>query len=70
MVNSDIPTTHSKREFLKFADLMEIAGVSRPTIYAWVEAGLLPKPIKLGRNVRWLKSDIDEWLVKQAAVNN
>ncbi|MFY2327391.1 helix-turn-helix transcriptional regulator, partial [Klebsiella pneumoniae] len=27
-----------------------------------VQLGLLPKPIKLGRSSRWLKSEVEEWV--------
>ncbi|MBW9455187.1 AlpA family phage regulatory protein [Citrobacter portucalensis] len=30
--------------------------------YKLIQDGLFPKPIKLGRASRWLKSDLEEWL--------
>jgi prophage regulatory protein len=40
-----------------------LAGVSRSTIYAWMQRGEFPRPVKLGtRLVRWRLSDIDAWV--------
>jgi prophage regulatory protein len=38
-------------------------GLSRSTIYAWMQRGDFPKPVALGaRLVGWIESDIDAWL--------
>ncbi len=37
-------------------------GVCRSTIHAWVQKGLFPEPIKLGRSSRWLTSEVDAWI--------
>ena len=38
-------------------------GLSRSTIYAWMQSGSLPQPVKLGaRLVAWRESDISNWL--------
>ena len=38
-------------------------GLSRSTIYAWLQRGEFPKPVKLGtRLVAWRESDIAAWL--------
>jgi DNA-binding transcriptional MerR regulator len=33
--------------FATTADIMEAAGVTRRTVTAWIDAGLLPKPVKI-----------------------
>lgn len=38
-------------------------GISRSTIYLWMENGDFPRPVKLGtRLVAWRESDITAWL--------
>jgi predicted DNA-binding transcriptional regulator AlpA len=36
--------------------------IDRSTVYRKIQAGLLPKPIKLGRLSRWLEDEIDQVL--------
>ena len=49
-------------------------GGSRPidpsTVYRKIQAGLLPKPIKLGRVARWREDEIDEVLRHLAEARN
>jgi prophage regulatory protein len=41
-------------------------GRSRSSIYADVQAGLFPAPIKIGpRAVGWLESEVEAWLAQQ-----
>lgn len=38
-------------------------GLSRSTIYAFVDSGKFPKPISLGaRAVGWLDAEVDAWV--------
>ena len=39
-----------------------ILGVSRRTIYHWVETGVMPAPGKIGGRAYWLPSDFNSWL--------
>lgn len=36
--------------------------ISVRTLWRLRSAGKLPKPVKLGGNVRWRTNDIDEWI--------
>jgi predicted DNA-binding transcriptional regulator AlpA len=54
---------------IAFLDIRAVCckiGGSRPvdpsTVYRKVKAGILPKPIKLGRVARWREDEIDEVL--------
>lgn len=45
---------------------MEITGTARATIYKRIKLGIFPEQIPIGgRSVRWLESDISEWMDKQ-----
>ena len=49
-------------------------GGSRPidpsTVYRKIQAGILPKPIKLGRVARWRDDEIDDALQELAKVRD
>ena len=40
--------------------------VGRSFIYQEVQAGRFPKPVKLGRSTRWLKSEVLAWVEAKA----
>lgn len=35
--------------------------------YKLISEGLFPKPIKLGRSSRWLKSEVEAWMKQRIA---
>lgn len=42
-------------------------GVSRATIWRWVESGAFPQPVKLSPGcTRWKRSKLEQWEEKQA----
>jgi predicted DNA-binding transcriptional regulator AlpA len=45
-------------------------GVSERTIARWVDQGLFPSPIRVGRGTFWTESDIAEWLAAKAAARS
>ena len=48
---------------LRRPDVEAVTGLSRSTIYKWMNEGSFPKPVKLGpRAVGWREADINEWL--------
>ncbi|MEL7459934.1 MAG: AlpA family phage regulatory protein [Pseudomonadota bacterium] len=50
-------------KYITFADLQtKLGGRGRTTIYRDVEAGRLPKPIKLGSRLYWPEAEIDQLL--------
>jgi len=48
-------------KLLSTADVVEITGHHRCTIYRWVKAGTFP-PKRGGGGRGWLRSDVEEWL--------
>jgi len=43
-------------------------GLSRSTIYKFIESGGFPRPVHLGpRAVGWIESEIDEWIAVRIA---
>jgi prophage regulatory protein len=44
-------------------ELLEITGVSHPTIWRWEKAGKFPKRLILGPNSSgWLESEVQGWI--------
>lgn len=50
--------------FLRLSEVQERVGLGRTSIYKMMGEGKFPKPVNtLGRNVAWLDSEIDEWMM-------
>ena len=49
-------------QFIDMKFITQLTGLSDKWFYKLIQDGLFPKPIKLGRASRWLKSDLEEWL--------
>lgn len=48
---------------VRLREVQHRVGLGRSTIYRWMDEGKFPKPHSLGGYaVRWLESDIDEWI--------
>ena len=55
-------------EFIDMKFITRLTGLSDKWFYKLIQEGVFPKPIKMGRASRWLKSDLEEWL--QAKIND
>ncbi|MGC9458864.1 helix-turn-helix transcriptional regulator [Vibrio genomosp. F10] len=52
---------------LRLNEVINRVGVSRSTIYVWMQEGNFPKNIALGRkSVGWLNSDISNWIKQRS----
>ena len=61
---SDLPAAR----FLRLRDVQHRVGLGRSTIYRWMGEGKFPRPHALGDYcVRWLESDIDEWIASMTS---
>ncbi|WP_212025515.1 helix-turn-helix transcriptional regulator [Citrobacter portucalensis] len=49
-------------QFIDMKFITQLTGLSDKWFYKLIKDGLFPKPIKLGRASRWLKSDVEQWL--------
>lgn len=50
-----------------FASLSNYVGFGRSRIYDLISKGGFPAPVKIGKSSRWVKAEIDFWLVEQVA---
>jgi len=49
---------------IRLKDVIETTGLSRSTIYKYIEQGHFPKSVELGcRAVGWVDSEIFEWVM-------
>jgi prophage regulatory protein len=49
--------------FLKLKDVQKITGLSRSSIYAYIDKGLFPIQVKLGqRSVAWINEEVTAWV--------
>jgi len=59
-------TNQEKDSILRRRQVEARIGLSRSTIYLYIQEGAFPKPINLGtRAVGWLESEIDKWLMER-----
>ena len=54
----------SGRKLLRVREVLDrVGGVSRSTLYRWMQAGQFPRPVKLGPHVTaWRETDVDAWM--------
>lgn len=50
-------------KIIRLRTVQDRTGLSRSTIYAWIEEEKFPKQIKIGgRSTGWVEEDIDNWI--------
>ena len=53
-------------QLLRLSSVRQQIGLSKPRLYALMQKGQFPKPIKIGeRAVAWLQSDIEAWIAER-----
>ena len=54
-------------KMVDMAFITRFTGLTDKWFYKLIKDGLFPKPIKLGRSSRWLKSEVEAWLQARIA---
>lgn len=49
-------------QFVDMKFITQFTGLTDKWFYKLIQDGEFPKPIKLGRSSRWLKSEVEQWL--------
>lgn len=49
-------------QFIDIKFITHLTGLTDKWFYKLIQDGEFPKPIKLGRSSRWLKSEVEQWL--------
>jgi len=52
---------------IPLSQMESIVGFKKSKIYALIDEGNFPKPIKVGRNSRWRSSEIEAWIESVAS---
>jgi prophage regulatory protein len=49
---------------IRLKEVIETTGLSRSTLYSYIEQGIFPKSVPLGgRCVGWVESEVADWIV-------
>lgn len=59
----------TNKQFYNIDDMAQILSKTRASIYGHLarrQYDVVPYPMKLGRTLVWLKSDVDSWIEKKA----
>ena len=58
----------SKENLLRLDQVRSRTGLSRSTIYAYVQGNRFPRPVSISeRCVAWIESEIDDWIKQRIA---
>ncbi|EFD6878071.1 AlpA family transcriptional regulator [Escherichia coli] len=49
-------------QFVDMVFITSLTGLTDKWFYKLIKDGVFPKPVKLGRSSRWLKSEVEAWL--------
>ena len=60
------PETTAEALTLNAGQAAKLLGISRAHFYRLHSAGLVPLPIHLGKAVRWLRGELEDWLAAGA----
>lgn len=56
---------------IKLNEVKAKTGLSRSSIYAYVDKGLFPAQVKLGeRSVAWVDTEIEDWIESKKSARN
>ena len=61
------PTSILSDKLVDMAFITQLTGLTDKWFYRLIQEGLFPKPIKLGRSSRWLRSEVEAWLQQRIA---
>ncbi|MCI1680454.1 MAG: AlpA family transcriptional regulator [Ewingella americana] len=54
---------------IRLGDVCKVTGFGKTTIYKWMADGSFPRPIAIGKSVRWVSSEVDAWVLKVIALD-
>lgn len=54
-------------KLVDMAFITAFSGLSDKWFYKLIQDGLFPKPIKMGRSSRWLRSEVEAWILQRIA---
>lgn len=57
------------KRLLTAEQVITVTGMKKTFIYDHMKRGTFPKNIKIGAAVRWLESEVQDWIDAQVAAN-
>ena len=57
----ELNSTAEPDRLLRRAEVERMVGLRRSALYAKMERGEFPRPLKIGRAVRWISHEIRAW---------
>lgn len=60
MISENTPLLNDQLVDMKF--ITQFSGLTDKWFYKLISEGSFPKPIKMGRASRWLKSEVEQWV--------
>jgi excisionase family DNA binding protein len=58
----EFPSGDTEPLLITAAELAALLNLSKRTLWRLRSAGDLPKPVKLGNSVRWIRDEIKNWI--------
>ena len=66
LVTTTVGNLEMQQQLLRRRDVEIMIGLSRSAIYALMDEGIFPRPIRIGkRAVAWRQSEIEEWMASR-----
>jgi prophage regulatory protein len=64
----ETPIESENPRFLRLNQVVEKTGMSRSTVYLYLNQGRFPKPVQISeRLVAWVESEVDAWMQERIA---
>lgn len=60
-------TAPQEKRFIRLTDVMNMTGLSRVTIYTYVNTGKFPAYTKVGRATFWEYNEVQDWMNEKLA---
>ncbi|MAR56962.1 MAG: AlpA family transcriptional regulator [Rickettsiales bacterium] len=58
------------QRIIRLPEVKARTGLSRSTIYRYIDAGAFPRPVSLGaRAIGWFEGQVDEWIESRATTS-
>lgn len=63
MITSQVKKSTDRKRIIKLPEVIKRTGKGRSSIYAGVDEGSFPAPIKIGKRASgWVEEEIEEWI--------
>lgn len=53
-------------KLIKLSEVEALVGLKKSKIYALIQKGTFPSPVKVGRSSSWLVAEVEEWIALHA----